>query len=105
MSINAIGGFAANFVKPTATVGRAEGLDRAQGPKESGFSASLESAIQSVDDQQHQADSALQELGAGNGSLHDSMIALTEAQIAMELMVSVRDKVVSAYEQIMNMSI
>ena len=59
-----------------------------------------------VDDQQQLADEALQQLGSGdNASLHGSMVALTEAEIALRTMVSVRDKVVSAYEQIMNMSI
>ncbi|GEM_PF-3343835 len=107
MSIDAIGGgFAAQFVKPTGGVERTAQADQARGPAGEQFSGKLESAIDAVDDQQRVADTALQELGSGqNASLHGSMVALTEAEIALRTMVSVRDKVVSAYEQIMNMSI
>lgn len=107
MSISAIGGgFAAQFVKPTGGAERAGSVEGTQAPKESPFANKLESAIASVDNQQHAADSALQELGSGdNASLHGSMVALTEAEIALRTMVSVRDKVVNAYETIMNMSI
>ena len=107
MSINAIGGgFAAQFVNPTSGVDKTAATDAAKGPADAKFAGKLESAIDSVDAQQHMADDALQELGSGqNASLHGSMVALTEAEIALRTMVSVRDKVVSAYEQIMNMSI
>jgi flagellar hook-basal body complex protein FliE len=107
MSVGAIGGFAAQFVNPTAAVDKTAATDAAKGTAEAKFSGKLESAIDSVDAQQHMADDALQELGNGgqNASLHGSMVALTEAEIALRTMVSVRDKVVSAYEQIMNMSI
>ena len=107
MSIDAIsGGFAAQFVTPTSGVERTTQTDAAKGTAESQFSGKLESAIEAVDDRQQMADDALQELGSGqNASLHGSMVALSEAEIALRTMVSVRDKVVSAYEQIMNMSI
>ncbi len=107
MSIDAIGGgFAAQFITPTSGAERTAQTDAAKGSAESQFSGKLESAIEAVDDQQRLADDALQELGSGqNSSLHGSMVALTEAEIALRTMVSVRDKVVSAYEQIMNMSI
>ncbi len=107
MAIDAIGGgFAAQFVNPTSGVDRAAATEQVQAPGKEAFGGKLENAIEAVDDQQHRADDALRELGSGqNASLHGSMVALTEAEIALRTMVSVRDKVVSAYEQIMNMSI
>ncbi len=107
MAIEGIsGGFAAQFVDPTRAIEQAQGPERANGPAGQEFGDKLGDAIETVDDRQQLADEALLQLGSGdNASLHGSMVALTEAEIALRTMVSVRDKVVSAYEQIMNMSI
>lgn len=77
-----------------------------QGPAEPGFGAKLEGAIANVDATMQSSDAALRSLAAGNEvDLHGAMIAMQEADIAMRAMVSVRDKVVGAYEQLMNLSI
>lgn len=73
-----------------------EGADFAQG---------LTDAIESVDAHQQQADMSLEMLMRGEGNAAQTMVALTEADIALRTMSSVRDKVVQAYEQIMNMAI
>ena len=45
----------------------------------------------------------LKDLAAGkNVDLHGTMISLEKADISLRTMVSVRDKLISAYEQIMN---
>jgi flagellar hook-basal body complex protein FliE len=70
------------------------------------FSARLDAALEKVDDQVQGADASLQALATGQETnLHQTMIALQEADIAVRTMTSVRDKVVGAYEQIMNMAI
>lgn len=70
------------------------------------FSDQLKSAIESVNDKQVQADNHLQAVASGQDvDLHTTMIALQEADITLRAMVSVRDKAVDAYQQIMNMSI
>ena len=79
------------------TATKTEGLD---------FTTQMGEAIESVNDMQIQADDALSALASGEEvDLHGTMIALQEADIALRTMVSVRDKVISAYEQVMNMSI
>ncbi len=51
-------------------------------------------------------DDKLAELASGeNVDLHGTMIALEEAEITLRTMTAVRDKVVGAYQEIMNMSI
>ncbi len=78
----------------------------AAAPAGPAFSDRLKSAIQSVDAKQIQADDKLQAVAAGKDvDLHSTMIALQEADITLRAMVSVRDKVVDAYQQVMNMSI
>ena len=42
---------------------------------------------------------------AGQGNLVDVVTAIAETEVALETMVSVRDKVISAYEEIMRMPI
>ncbi len=70
------------------------------------FAGRLESAVARVDGAQRFADSALSKLASGGDvDLHGSMIALSEAEIALKAMVSVRDKVVAAYETLMNMAV
>ena len=70
------------------------------------FADQLEGAINSASESQKVADSYLQGLGSGNDAdLHNTMIALEEADIHLRSMVAVRDKVVDAYQTIMNMSI
>ncbi len=75
-------------------------------PSGPAFSDRLKSALEAVDATQVQADDKLQAVAAGEDvDLHSTMIALQEADITLRAMVSVRDKVVDAYQQVMNMSI
>jgi flagellar hook-basal body complex protein FliE len=70
------------------------------------FTSILDKAVGRVDDLQQSADIALEGLASGrNVDLHGTMIALEHADIALRAAVSVRDKFVQAYEQIMNMAV
>ena len=78
----------------------------AASPAGPAFADRLKDAIQSVDAAQIRADDQLQAVAAGEDvNLHSTMISLQEADITLRAMVSVRDKVVNAYQQVMNMSI
>jgi flagellar hook-basal body complex protein FliE len=70
------------------------------------FSSRLDSAIQSVSQSQNTADVHLGRMASGESvDIHATMIALQEADIQLRTMVSVRDKVVDAYQQIMAMQV
>jgi flagellar hook-basal body complex protein FliE len=72
----------------------------------SDFSAKLDQAVETVSKTQNRADDKLQALASGEDvDIHNTMIALQEADIALRTMVSVRDKVVEAYQTVMNMTI
>ncbi|MED5369518.1 MAG: flagellar hook-basal body complex protein FliE [Myxococcota bacterium] len=71
----------------------------------SDFENSLQSMLEQVDGAQHQGDVALQDLAAGDAGIHETMIALTQADITLQAASTARNKVVSAYETIMNMAI
>jgi flagellar hook-basal body complex protein FliE len=86
-----------------------ESREVAQAPMKQGagnFAEQLGNAIGKVDTAQHESDDLLAKLASGESvDLHNTMISLQKADISMRTLVAVRDKVVSAYEQIMNMSV
>ncbi len=71
---------------------------------EKSFSIQLKEAIQKVDGLQKEADKAASELAVGGTkNIHDTMIALEKANLSLQLMLQVKDKIVSAYETVMRM--
>lgn len=70
------------------------------------FGAQLATALREVNAAQLNADEGLRAMAAGEGTdIHQTMIGLAEADIALRTMVSVRDRAVEAYQTVMNMSI
>ncbi|MFT5583649.1 MAG: flagellar hook-basal body complex protein FliE [Cognaticolwellia sp.] len=104
MSISAIVG----GLPPISGVGQSASISGASaqisGPKNA-FEDQLSSMLQGVDQAQHGGDVALQDLAAGDAGIHETMIALTQADITLQAASTARNKVVSAYETIMNMAI
>ena len=70
------------------------------------FVATLNDAIGDVNKLHQEADRAVQELATGKDKdIHNTMIALEKAEVSFQLMMQVRNKIVSAYETIMRMNI
>jgi flagellar hook-basal body complex protein FliE len=70
------------------------------------FAGIINQAINEVKQAQVEADHAIQELATGNEKdIHQTMIALEKAEVSFQLMMQVRNKIVSAYEEIMRMQI
>jgi flagellar hook-basal body complex protein FliE len=72
----------------------------------SGFSDALFNAVNEVNNQQLTADKAILNVQAGNtGGLHEAMIALEKADISFRTMLTVRNKIIEAYQEIMRMQV
>jgi len=71
----------------------------------SDFNKVLKGAVQDVDRQLHQADQSTQEMTLGKQDIHQAMIALEQANISLRLLIQVRNKMISAYEEIMRMQL
>jgi flagellar hook-basal body complex protein FliE len=86
--------------KPTAT-------DAAESSSKVSFSDALKGALQNVSNAQNQADDMGKKFAAGDDSvsLSDTMIAMQKASISFQATVQVRNKLVSAYHDIMNMQV
>ncbi len=65
----------------------------------------LKNAIGTVAEAGRHSDAQSQSLAAGKANIVDVVTAVAETEVAVSAMVSVRDKVVQAYEEIMRMPI
>lgn len=84
--------------KSAESVGGAGGAD---------FSLALKTAIDQVNQAQQQAQNIAEDFTAGknNVNLQDVMIDLQKANLSFQQMVQVRNKLVTAYNDIMNMQV
>ncbi|MGH7995915.1 MAG: flagellar hook-basal body complex protein FliE [Opitutaceae bacterium] len=72
----------------------------------SGFGSMLEGLVSMVDQKQTQSDTVANSVMLGDSSqLHQSVIAMQEASVALSLMVQVRNKLVDAYQELMRMQV
>lgn len=70
------------------------------------FSSMLQQGLAHVNGLQSAADEALWRLAAGQSdNLHEVMIAVERASIALELTIAIRNKLVEAYQEIMRMQV
>lgn len=82
-----------------------QGIKQSEGPGKS-FADTLSNAIQSVNQVQKDADVAAQNLATGRtDNVQDVMIAAEKADIALKVMVQVRNKIIDAYQEIMRMQV
>src|SRR6476660_8175275 len=77
----------------------------APGPGKS-FGEVLTDSLKQVNGAQQQADDAISALATGgNATLHDTMLAVQQAELSFKLMMSVRNKLVEAYQEVLRMSV
>ncbi len=69
------------------------------------FGDMVQDAVQGVVDQGRAADTKTVDMMNGKANVVDVVTAVSETEVALQTMVSVRDKVIAAYEEIMRMSI
>ncbi|MEK7279872.1 MAG: flagellar hook-basal body complex protein FliE [Nitrospirota bacterium] len=81
-------------------------LDRKEVAGQKSFFDTLNESIEKVNEIQKTADSAVEDLAVGNTqNIHSTMIAMEKADVSFQLMMQVRNKLVSAYEEIMRMQV
>lgn len=69
------------------------------------FGDFIRQAVKSVNASQLNADNAIRKNLEGKGGIHESMLAMQEADISMRFLLQVRNKVLDAYREIMRMPI
>ena len=82
-------------------------LDKTQSTQRIDFSDALKASLDQVNNAQMQADKLGQNFAMGDDkvSLSDVMISMQKANISFQTTIQVRNKLVSAYHDIMNMQV
>ena len=69
------------------------------------FGEALEKVLAAVNTSSDTANTAVGQMLDGSGEMHDAMIALQEADVALQLTVQIRNKLVQAYQEIARMPV
>jgi len=67
------------------------------------FKKILNESIGEVNDQLVQAEADTREMIVGKKDIHQAMISMERASISMRLLIQVRNRIITAYEEIMRM--
>lgn len=66
----------------------------------------LASNLNEVNELQQKADQSIMELATGkNENLHETMINVEKAEISLKLLMSIRNKMIEAYREVMRMGV
>lgn len=103
MPVGGIGG-AAQAIAAYAAQGRAA-VGGAVGAGAGGFGGALARAMEGAVEVGRSADAAATQALMGQGSVTDAVLAISRAELALQTTVSVRDRVVAAYQEVMRMPI
>ena len=101
--IAAAGAYAklSRLVDPGASLSKTIG-EKSDGPS---FGALVKEALGAAANAGHKADTQAQSMAAGKTNMVDLVTAVAESETAITTLVSVRDRVIQAYQQIMQMPI
>ena len=94
----------ASLAKLTDPSGLTKGAGEMSGGGQS-FGALVKDAVNALSKTSHNSDMQTQAAAAGKANIVDVVTAVAESEVAIDALVSVRDKVISAYEEIMKMPI
>lgn len=106
MAISPIGS-----LKPVVSVtslGRVDGGPRVETGESGGtsFKQMVKDAIGEVNSIQNQSDQLAEKLATGEiEDVHQAMIAMQKAKLALDLTIQVRNKVIEAYQEVMRMQV
>lgn len=90
------------LTNPTANIAKAAGDGEGQGQS---FGSMLKDALGAVMETGRKSDAQAQAMAAGKANIVDVVTAVSETEVAIDALVSVRDKVIQSYEDIMKMPI
>ncbi|MFO1379040.1 MAG: flagellar hook-basal body complex protein FliE [Chitinivorax sp.] len=107
MSVNGIDQMLGELRAMSAKAANAPSAPASGGVAPVDFASLLKSSIDQVNQAQQQSQAMQKqfELGAPDTNLQDVMVSLQKANISFETMVQVRNKLVSAYQEIMNIQV
>lgn len=96
-----------NVLRTTAAQATGKAAESSPAAGAPDFAQVLKNSIDKVNQTQQQADQMSTKLASGdtNQNLHEVMIALQTASVSFQEMVQVRNKLVTAYQDVMNIQV
>ncbi|HEV2674228.1 MAG TPA: flagellar hook-basal body complex protein FliE [Aliidongia sp.] len=101
MTINVAAGAAA-YANAAKTLTSAQGAGAASG---TGFGDMLKSTLEGAINDQQKGEMTSMQAVAGKADINSVVAAVTNADVTLQTVVAVRDKVVSAYQEILHMTV
>jgi len=92
----------ARMAEQTSSLGGGAAAPESSAPN---FSAVLKDVINAVSDAAQKSDTQAHAVATGKSNMVDVVTAVAETETAVQTLVSVRDKVIAAYEDILKMPI
>ena len=85
---------------------KANGTEAGDAATESNFFAMLKDGLKDVNSTVKESEKASVDMAAGKSvNLHETMLAVTKAELALNLTVQMRNKIVEAYQEVMRMQV
>ncbi|MCK4768034.1 MAG: flagellar hook-basal body complex protein FliE [Desulfobacula sp.] len=69
------------------------------------FARRIQAAIQDVNAKQHIADDSIEKVIQGEMGIHEGMSAISKAHTSLKILAQVRNKVMTAYNEVMRMQV
>ena len=95
----------ANLAKILDGVGTGKGAGADSDSKGPSFASVLKDALGSVVEAGHKSDAQTVAMASGKANVMDVVTAVAETDVAVSTLVSVRDKVIQSYEDVLKMTI
>lgn len=93
-------------IQPIPSVSPAPWAPQAQAPQAVHFADVLKKAVAELQSLQNDSGKAVQQLATGEAkNLHDVVLAMEKAGLALQLAVQIRNKVLDAYQEIIRMQL
>lgn len=73
--------------------------------RDPGFKQRMEAALKDVNTKQFIADDSIEKVIKGEMGIHEGMLAIGKAETSLKLLAQVRNKVMTAYNEIMRMQV
>ena len=84
---------------------KTESIARKLEKKSPEFAQRIKAAVGDVNSKQHIADDSIEKVIKGEMGIHEGMLALSKAETSLKLLAQVRNKVMSAYNEVMRMQV
>jgi flagellar hook-basal body complex protein FliE len=92
-------------IQSLATAGARRLEEPQEGPESSGFVDTLREVVSKANEEQLTAESETRSLVSGQGDIVDTMIAIGRAEVSMKFVVSLRNRALEAYQEIMRLQV